>query len=183
MPKISRRIYYVGRYSPTLAPDQSRSSSCLVRHPPCLVDVGASYERIIRVNQPVVCPPILSVKTELELKMSSLGYRNDLGPGPGPGLGPEPRLPFEIIRRIIHCRLALDPSFPRQLRADEPTHPGWDSLAGQCGRQATLRRRKERIEIQTASLDLMRVCKAWKVSLHPQQGGWGSKGILLNIED
>lgn len=97
--------------------------------------------------------------------MSSLANQNELGL--------EPRLPFEIIRRIIHCRLALDPSFPSQLKSDEGEgpNPGWDSMAGQCGRQAALRRRKERIEVQTAALDLMRVCKAWKVSSSPGLGG------------
>ena len=79
----------------------------------------------------------------------------------------EPRLPFEVIRRIIHCRLALDPSYPAQLRPGEGPGPEWNALAGQCGRQAAARRRKERLEVQDAALDLMRVCKAWKVSPGP----------------
>lgn len=75
-----------------------------------------------------------------------------------------PRLPFEIVRRIIHWRLALSPSCPTPLTSDEPIGPHWDVLAGQIGRQATQRRRKERSEVQDAALDLLRVCKAWKVS-------------------
>lgn len=72
-------------------------------------------------------------------------------------------LPFEVIRRIIHWRLALTPSFPSQIHENDPISPAWDNLAGQSGRQASVRRRKERIEMQDAALDLMRVCKSWKV--------------------
>lgn len=82
-------------------------------------------------------------------------------------VGAEPRLPFEIVRRILHWRLALGPSYPGTLRAEDPITPGWDSLAGQSGRQAAIKRRKERVDSQDAALDLMRVCKAWKVSSYP----------------
>lgn len=81
-----------------------------------------------------------------------------------------PVLPFEVIRRIIHWRLALSPSFPSQLQADDPISPAWDNLAGQSGRQATIRRRKERLEVQDAALVLMRVCKSWKVCYHQERG-------------
>jgi len=73
-------------------------------------------------------------------------------------------LPFEVIRRIIHWRLAPTPSFPGQLHEDDRISPAWDNLAGQSGRQASVRRWKERTETQDAALDLMRVCKSWKVS-------------------
>lgn len=80
----------------------------------------------------------------------------------------KPTLPFEIQRRIIHFRLALTPSYPSQLEASAPITPAWDDQAGQIGRQAVARRMIERGETQDAALDLMRVCKAWKVgSGHP----------------
>jgi hypothetical protein len=79
--------------------------------------------------------------------------------------GNEPALPFEVIRRIIHWRLALTPSFPNQIQEDDPISPAWDNLAGQSGRQASVKRWKERLDTQDAALDLMRVCKSWKVSL------------------
>lgn len=85
------------------------------------------------------------------------------------GQAPDCRLPFEIVRRIIHWRLALSPSTPAPLGRDESIDHRWDSLAGQVGRQALQKRRREQIEAQDAALDLMRVCKAWKVSSTPSR--------------
>ncbi|RXK41178.1 hypothetical protein M231_01583 [Tremella mesenterica] len=72
------------------------------------------------------------------------------------------RLPIQIQNRIIHFCLALTPSIPPPLTADEPVTPEWDRMAGMCGRRARTKRMRERSEVQRLGLRLMRVCKAWK---------------------
>jgi len=71
--------------------------------------------------------------------------------------------PLDIQKRIIHFVLALTPSYPGSISTNDPVTSSWDSLAGQNGRQASLRRSVERMGIARAALNLMRVSKTWKV--------------------
>lgn len=75
----------------------------------------------------------------------------------------QPILPFEIIRRIIHHRLALPPSFPAAPSSSAPIDGTWDICAGQSGQRAHKEREREREEVMRDALGMMLVCKAWKV--------------------
>lgn len=75
-----------------------------------------------------------------------------------------PVLPFEIIRRIIHHRLALPPSYPSAPSAVGPIGGSWDAGAGQSGIRAHKERERELHDVMRDALGTMRVCKAWKVS-------------------
>lgn len=97
-----------------------------------------------------------------------------------------PNLPFEVIRRIIHHRLALPDSVPEAVPSisaftesndqceGSSARPGyaasrtvqWDDLAGHAGRQAAKASRRERREVMRDAAGMMLVCKAWKVGLY-----------------
>ena len=78
-----------------------------------------------------------------------------------------PNLPFEVIRRIIHHRLALPDSVPDAI----PLSPAsgsterWDDLAGHAGRLSAKEKQKERREVMRDAGGMMLVCKAWKVCI------------------
>nr|XP_031860007.1 uncharacterized protein CI109_004614 [Kwoniella shandongensis]KAA5527079.1 hypothetical protein CI109_004614 [Kwoniella shandongensis] len=83
-------------------------------------------------------------------------------PSSSPPPPPLPTLPFEIQRRIIHFRLALDSSYPSYIgEADEPS-PSWDVWAGVKGRNSACKRVEERKDVGRTAKGLMGVCKAWK---------------------
>lgn len=87
---------------------------------------------------------------------------------------PLPDLPFEIIRRILHHRLALPPSFPSaptchassssSFGVSDDMETAWEGMPGQMGKKIGLIRKKEREDVTRAAMSLLRVCKDWKVS-------------------
>jgi hypothetical protein len=76
-----------------------------------------------------------------------------------------PSFPFDVQKRIIHFALALTPSYPDAINAYDPVSTSWDVLAGCNGRNAIRQRYEERLGVQRAALQLMRVCKPWKVGI------------------
>lgn len=74
-----------------------------------------------------------------------------------------PTLPFEIIRRIIHFRLALPQTYPAPITLQAQYHPSWDSWTGAKGREVESNMVAERRDVVRTAWGLVRVCKAWKV--------------------
>lgn len=83
-----------------------------------------------------------------------------------------PSLPFDVIRRIIHHRLALPDSVPEAVPLSSSSSSTdstgvWDELAGHCGGLAAKERQRERREVMRDAGGMMLVCKAWKVRRVP----------------
>ncbi|KAK4684993.1 hypothetical protein P7C73_g5168, partial [Tremellales sp. Uapishka_1] len=68
---------------------------------------------------------------------------------------PPPKLPFEILRRVIDFHLSLPPS--ASIDPDD-----WDNLAGQRGRQLVAERIEMQKKVRREVVCAMSVCRAWK---------------------
>lgn len=76
-----------------------------------------------------------------------------------------PALPFEVVRRIIHFRLALPQTYPAPIAPHAQYHPAWDAWTGARGREVESNMVAERRDVVRTAWGLVRVCKAWKVHL------------------
>ena len=70
-----------------------------------------------------------------------------------------PAFPIEVQKRIIHFALNLEPRYTFTLEKETKA-----PLTGLVARQNDTRRVVERLNTHRSALNLMRVCKAWKVS-------------------
>ncbi|WVN90247.1 uncharacterized protein L203_105483 [Cryptococcus depauperatus CBS 7841] len=75
---------------------------------------------------------------------------------------PLPSLPFKVVERIIHYRLALPRSFCPCIPWNGQPDASWDSWAGIRGREVQRRQEAERREVTRIGWELMSVCQAWK---------------------
>lgn len=77
----------------------------------------------------------------------------------------QPYLPNEVLRRVLHWRLHRSPSYAgRPTEATYQHANAGDELGGMKARQVALDRAAQLKNLQKDALELMLVCKAWKVS-------------------
>ncbi|OWZ77558.1 hypothetical protein C365_03894 [Cryptococcus neoformans Bt85] len=91
-----------------------------------------------------------------------------------------PTLPFEVIRRIIHFRLALPQIYPAPITPHAQYRPSWDSWTGARGREVESNMVAERRDVVRTAWGLVRVCKAWKAVV--LQYLYASPNITTNLQ-
>jgi hypothetical protein len=76
----------------------------------------------------------------------------------------ERELPSDVLRRIIHFSLVLPSVIPEDVsQVDDLACTQWNDLAGHRGRRVDVERVLERKQMQRRAIDLMLVCRDWKV--------------------